>query len=347
MTTKVCILGHYGDGKNLLNGQTIKTKIITRALQQQLGQDQVQTIDTHGGIKNLLKAPFQVLYALKNSKNVLIFPAHNGLRVYAPLLFLLKHIFKNRKLHYSVIGGWLPQFLTQHKWLARILKHFDNIYVETNTMCRALEKQGFTNICVMKNCKDLKALTEQDLIYEKEKPLRLCTFSRVMKEKGIETAIRSVEHINSQLGCAAFSLDIYGQIDSAQEEWFDSLMQNCPAYVRYCGCVDMDKSVEVLRHYFALIFPTHFYTEGIPGTVIDAYAAGLPVISAKWESYADVIDDGITGIGYTFDNTEELDALHFQIAEDPQILLSMKTNCIKKAKEYAPLTAIQIMTARF
>jgi hypothetical protein len=54
----------------------------------------------------------------------------------------------------------------------------------------------------------------------------------------------------------------------------------------------------VLKDYFALLFPTHFYTEGIPGTVIDAYAAGIPVISAKWESYSDVIDEGVTGIGY-------------------------------------------------
>ena len=82
---KIGILGHFGEGTNLLNGQTVKTKIITEELQKQLGQDQVLKIDTHGGWKTLLKAPFQVFYALKNRTNILIFHAHNGLRLYAPL----------------------------------------------------------------------------------------------------------------------------------------------------------------------------------------------------------------------------------------------------------------------
>lgn len=90
MSVKVGILGHFGEGANLLNGQTIKTKIVTEELQNQLGQDQVLKIDTHGGWKTLLKTPFQVFQVLKNSNNVLIFPAHNGLRVYAPLMPLQK-----------------------------------------------------------------------------------------------------------------------------------------------------------------------------------------------------------------------------------------------------------------
>lgn len=64
--------------------------------------------------------------------------------------------------------------------------------------------------------------------------------------------------------------------------------------------------METLKNYFALVFPTLFYTEGIPGTIIDAYAAGLPVISSKWESYDDVIEDNITGVGYEFGSDDAL-----------------------------------------
>lgn len=38
---KVCVIGHFGFKENLLNGQTIKTKIVTDELQAQLGDDQV------------------------------------------------------------------------------------------------------------------------------------------------------------------------------------------------------------------------------------------------------------------------------------------------------------------
>ena len=46
---KVCVIGHFGFGENLLNGQTIKTKIVTKELDKQFGADQVVKIDTHGG----------------------------------------------------------------------------------------------------------------------------------------------------------------------------------------------------------------------------------------------------------------------------------------------------------
>ena len=96
MLVKTSVLGHFGEGKNLLNGQTVKTKIITEELQKKFGQEQAMKIDTHGGLEMLLKSPFQVFQALKSSKNVLIFPAQNGLRVYAPLLAFQRRFFKNR-----------------------------------------------------------------------------------------------------------------------------------------------------------------------------------------------------------------------------------------------------------
>ncbi len=51
-----------------------------------------------------------------------------------------------------------------------------------------------------------------------------------------------------------------------------------------------------------MLFPTKFKTEGIPGTIIDAYASGLTVVSSIWDNYNEIIDDGITGIGYEIDN---------------------------------------------
>ena len=138
---KLCVFGHFGFGLNLLNGQTVKTRIVTEALEDAFGVEQVVKCDTHGGIKALFKLPFQVCQALKEAENILIFPAHNGLRVIAPLLSFFNR-FHHRKLHYSVIGGWLPKFLEKRKGLTKRLKKFDGIYVETNTMRTALEKMG-------------------------------------------------------------------------------------------------------------------------------------------------------------------------------------------------------------
>ena len=47
---KVCICGHFGFNKELLNGQTIKTRTLARTLQEQMGPQAVCCVDTHGGL---------------------------------------------------------------------------------------------------------------------------------------------------------------------------------------------------------------------------------------------------------------------------------------------------------
>lgn len=335
MQVKVSVLGHFGEGETLLNGQTIKTKIVTEELQNQLGQEQVLKFDTHGGRKVLLKAPFQVISALKKSKNIIIFPAHNGLRVYAPLLRFFRKFFKNRKLHYVVIGGWLPEFLSQRKRLTKALKSFDCIYVETNTMKAALEDQGFDNVLVMPNCKKLTVLSEDELVYPQGTPYRLCTFSRVMKEKGIEDAVNAVIDVNEKLGYKAYSLDIYGQVDPAQMLWFDGLKAKFPDYVNYGGTVAYDKSVDVLKQYFALLFPTYYSGEGFAGTLIDAFSAGVPVIASDWKYNAEIVNEDV-GCLFAAGKTNELKKILLDIANDPNQILIKKKLCLKEAQKFCP-----------
>lgn len=337
---KICVIGHFGFGKELLNGQTVKTKIITKELIKQLGKEEVLKIDTHGGKRDLPKLFFKTGKAMSICRNVVIMPANNGLRFFAPLLCFWNKIYKI-KIHYIVIGGWLADFIKDKKILVKCLKKFDGIYVETNTMKKALEDMDFHNVYVMPNCKELHILKEEELIYSFVEPLKLCTFSRIMKEKGIEDIIHAVEDINEKYGSKKFALDIYGQIDEGYRDSFESMIKKFPDYIRYCGTVPFDKSTEALKNYFALVFPTRFYTEGIPGTIIDAYASGVPVVSAKWESFHDLIDDGKVGYGYQFGDYDDLVNTLMHIADQPDCLIKMKPNCIKKAQEYMAAKVVE------
>ena len=129
-------------------------------------------------------------------------------------------------------------------------------------------------------------------------------------------------------------LDIYGQVDIEQIEWFEKLKSEFPNYIRYGGVVPFDKSVEILKKYFILVFPTLFYTEGIPGTIIDGYAAGLPVLSSRWESFHDVVDENKSGMGYEFGDRKALkDALLYCI-ENVEEINSLKMHSLEKSKEF-------------
>ena len=259
--------------------------------------------------------------ALKNCDNIILMLTENGLKVTVPILSIFNRFYKKR-IHYIVIGGWLPKFLEKQELLEKQLKTFFKIYVETNTMKKRLEEKGFENIVVMPNCKELTILDKKSLIYQNEEPLKICTFSRVMKEKGIGDLVKIVKEINCDK--KRIELDIYGQIDAQQTEWFNELKNDFPDFIHYGGTIPFDKSVETLKNYFMLIFPTRFYTEGIPGTIIDGYAAGIPVLSAKWESYSDVVDENKSGVGYEFNNVKSLKNKLLYCVNNPEIVNEMK-----------------------
>jgi len=341
---RVCIIGHFGHGENLLNGQTVKTKIVTKEIIKELGKKEVSCIDTHGGVKALISAFRQALIALKYHKNIIIMPAENGLRIFAPLLVLLNLLF-HRKLHYVVIGGWLPEFLKKRKKLTKALMSFDGIYVETNTMRKALEIQEFNNVYVMPNFKDLNILKESELVYHHTEPYRLCTFSRVMKEKGIEDAVNAVKAVNEHFGRIVYTLDIYGQVDSAQTEWFNKLKSTFPLYIKYGELVPFDKSVEVLKNYFALLFPTYYEGEGFAGTLLDAMAAGVPVIASDWRYNSEIVNEK-TGYVYPVHDNHAFVTTLISVGNNPELLLSKKSDCLKEAEKYRAENVIQCLTSK-
>lgn len=339
---KVCVIGHFGKGKNLLNGQTVKAKILTSELIKKYGQHEVKIIDTHGGIKAFFKLPFFMFHAFLICKNIIILPAHKGLRIEVPIISCLNFLF-HRSVHYVVIGGWLPEFLIKRRILALQLQKFNWIYVETSSMKYALEKIGFKNILVMPNFKRLKILRPEELIYQVAEPYPLCTLSRINRKKGIEDAVNAVIDINKKYGRKVYSLDIYGSIDSGEEEWFKSFSSDFPSYICYKGYIDFNKTIETVKRYFALLFPTKYYTEGIPGTLIDAFSAGVPVVASQWENFTDVIDNGCEGFGFEFNNYKSLLSILEYMASHNSEINKLKELCINKAIKFSPEKVMDIL----
>lgn len=335
---KIGICGHFAQGEEFLDGQTVKTKIMTKELLYYYGKNNIKCVDTFGGRKKIIKKIVSTVSLLKNCKNVIILPAQNGILAFVPTLAIANKVYK-KKLHYMVVGGWLPEFIEKRKWLIPFLKSFNYIYVETSSMKEKLKKLGLHNVVVISNFKNLNILNEKELIYSEGEPVKLCTFSRVMKEKGIEEAIQAVRQVNRESNSVRVLLDIYGQVDSNQIEWFEQLQTNFPDYIKYRGVVPFDESTEVLKYYFALLFPTYYEGEGFAGTLIDAMAAGVPVIVSDWKYNSEIVHNGENGI--VIKNGETLTDQICWILNNKKQWNNMKKKVLVEAEKYLPQNALK------
>lgn len=339
--SKFAVIGVF-DFKNLsTGGQPVKTRNLYQLLSEKYGTDEVAYIETYGWKKHPFKMIAAVRCAVKQSENVIMLPAHNGVKVFAPLLLRYAK-GTSVKLFYDAIGGWLPQKMESDPKLAAQLRRFNGIWVETSSMKNALERQGFSNVSVVPNFKFITPLAEKELP-PLEKPYRLCTFSRVMKEKGIEDAVEAVTLVNDDFGETVFTLDIYGPVDENQTEWFDKLQTAFPQYVHYRGCVNSDKSVDVLKAYYALLFPTFYDGEGFAGTLIDAFSSGVPVIASDWKYNPEIVHENV-GIIYPTGNIKAFADILKNVATNPKVIIDKKPYCLQEAVKYSAAGVAKTIT---
>ena len=247
---------------------------------------------------------------------------------------ILKKVFKN-KIHYCVIGGNIADLLKSNPKQVKSIKIIDNFYVETSDSMEGLINLNITNVFLLRNFKQIESLTKEQLSDNSTEPYKFCTFSRVLEQKGITDAINAVLKINEEYGKVICLLDIYGPIDDGYKEKFSGLIEDNSS-CKYRGIIESNKSVEVLKGYYCLLFPTKFQTEGIPGTLIDGFASGIPVISADWIRCRQLITDGENGMIYAFSDEKELIEKMKYAINNPEYVYRLRLGSLRTYEQYRP-----------
>lgn len=331
---KIGICGHFGGDKEFLDGQTIKTKAWKNALEE-VTATEVKCVDTYNWRAKKLNLFKECINLSKDCEHVIIMPARPGIKVILPIFIFGKAIFRC-KVHYIVIGGWIAEYLQENKWLWKLSKMLDGIYTEGKIVLKKLELLDIKRVNYLPNFKNIKPLDMKEIDFDIKSPYKVCTLSRVIKEKGIKDAIDVIKKINTESNEIIYTLDIYGPIDKNYEEEFETIKETLPDYIKYKGAVPSNKTVDILKDYFMLLFPTRYPGEGLPGTILDAYAAGLPVVASKWDSYSDIIDENETGIVYKLYDIKDFKNKMENISREPMKIIMMKKNCIQRANDYLP-----------
>lgn len=338
---QIGIWGQYGDpGTKIADGQAVRTTIITQELKDRYGENNICIVNSNRWKKHPLRFLYRCIYMVAHSGKLTILPADNGFRVFVPILMMLNIIFR-RELYYIVIGGFLPELLHKKPVYLKMVKHFKALFVQTENLRKDLAALGINNIYILSNLKKLNTRTHQELRENHDQKIRLCVFSRINKEKGVEDAISAVRKTNETLGGNYVHLDLYGLIPDTYRERLNELMEQNADIATYCGIVEYNKTVETLKQYFLLLFPTFYYGEGFPGNLIDAFHSALPVIATDWMYNKEIIQDGVHGILIPPHNSDALSKAILQLYNDRALALRYAHNCLNEAQNYQPDAVLQ------
>lgn len=339
---KAIVIGHFAWKENAMIGATIKARNILKQLQSEYGNDNIGSVDIYKWRNNFFSVLLTIVFSFTKSKNI-VFVCSDTSAILLLLYRTLKRIFRCR-LFYCVVGGDFAE-LIEKAGTQKIhrLNVIDWFLVETFDCFNDLNRLGFKNTKLMKNFKCIVPVTSKKL-REKEtnNPLKLCTFSRVVEEKGISDAICAVEDINTyhKMEC---ELTVYGQVDSGYKNTFEGLIEESK-HSHYGGIIDSNMAVEILQEYDILLFPTKFQTEGIPGTIIDAFAAGLPIICSDWVRRKELITDELNGIVYPFGSYEGLVESIVKLISNPELRKKLAVESLKSFDNYSAKEAIKPLT---
>ena len=77
--------------------------------------------------------------------------------------------------------------------------------------------------------------------------------------------------------------------------------------VRFHGRRPRQATIQAMKQAQFLVFPSEWY-EGLPMTIVEAFACGLPVIASRLGTMAEVVADGRTGLHFTPGDAADLAA---------------------------------------
>lgn len=331
---RIGIIGHFEREELAADGQTVKTIMIYQQLRKKRDKIILSKTTTKDWKKRPINFFSEIVKLSIKSDEIVILPAHKGVRVILPLLLFIRTMSRF-KLHYVVIGGWLPDYVNNKPILRWFLSNTDFIYVETNRMLNSLNSRyGLINCYLLRNFKNMYVGA---LEYKKEnyknKAINICTLSRVNEQKGITEAIRAVNLINKEGG--DYRLTIFGPIAKEYKYKFKRLISESDGKIIYGGVLKRGEIATELSTKNYLLFPTKYWTEGVPGAIIDAYSVGIPVVCSRWLNFGEVVDEGITGYGYEFNNFNELCILMKKLIHNKNIYKHRKA-CLDKYNSFTP-----------
>jgi glycosyltransferase involved in cell wall biosynthesis len=229
----------------------------------------------------------------------------------------------------SARGGDARRFFNRWgKLVAPIIRRIDVITTPSRFLQQAFEDAFDISPLIVPNIADLEQFT-----FRRREPLRpRLIVSRSLEEiYNVACVIRAFARMRERYSEA--TLAVVG--DGSQREMLENLVKEMGLQkaVTFYGRVEHAQIQALYDENDIAVNASN--VDNLPGTVLEAYACGLPIVSTRAGGIPYMVEDGVTGLLLDLDDDEALAARVIDLLEQPRLAQSLIANGRKEANKYS------------
>jgi len=271
------------------------------------------------------------------------------------VLALLKLLGKRALLSLTLIGNDDPRSLRQKSFLwkieGRMLKYFDRVVCKSSALHQicVTEKIPTAKLAAIPNGADLQKFRPARARHEKEALRRefdlppeafvLAFTGRLSTRKGSDLLLDAWEQVRPLvpdgllllLGPYQGNASSGTETEHFREQLRCALAEQHARCLRFTGELDHARLALYLRSSDAFVFPSQ--REGLPNSVIEAMASGLPVICSEIPGVTtDLVKHGVTGLILKSREASDLAGLILQFYRNRRRCIRLGAQAAKTAQ---------------
>jgi glycosyltransferase involved in cell wall biosynthesis len=163
--------------------------------------------------------------------------------------------------------------------------------------------------------------------------VKIISVGRLNKQKGLNILLESFAILVQGNTSIDFSLDIVGNGAEKSNLIKQSVMLNITKRINFRGWI---KRINLVKSYQESdIFVSSSLDEGMPNSMLEAMACGLPIVASDIPAHREIIKSGENGLLISSQNPKELAGAIEILVKNKSLRQELGKNNVKKIKKYS------------